>query len=386
MIHHSQENYKVAASKAAKHGREKMQAIIEKGQANAMAVLAQVSNQVPKDSITTAKAVTILSPLWTEEAPGRYSMQLRGRESVPVHEHALAQIADKAGFNNKFLSDLRELKTPKDDPWNQELIAHNFNQLLMHSDSRHLVRIVEEKGQDEVRGFLSDRYRRLDSRPLLDSFMGACQDIGAVPVDGYALDTRVRLRAILPYVFEPVENEVMLFGAEWKNSDFGNGGHGVSLFNIRVMCTNMATTDEVLRQVHIGKRLDDNILYSRQTYELDTKANASALKDIVWNTLSPDRVNGYLEQIRIAAEDEIEGKDVGRILKNKLTKSEAEKVSELFNGPDVINMPAGSSTYRLSNAISFFAQNEKISRNRRLDLEQIAGELTPLTVGKAVEV
>lgn len=35
---------------------------------------------------------------------------------------------------------------------------------------------------------------------------------------------------------------------------------------------------------------------------------------------------------------------------------------------------------------SKLAQNEKISRNRRLDLEAIAGELTPLTVGKAVEV
>lgn len=382
MIHHSSTPYKEAASQAAKVGREKMQAIIEKGQANAMAVLTQVQNQVPKDSITTAKAVTILAPIETN----RYGLMLKGRDPVPVHEHALAQIADKAGFNNKFLNDLRELKTPKDDPWNQELIAHNFNQLLMHSDSRHLVRTVEEKGQDEVRGFLSDRYRRLDSRPLLDSFMGACKEIGAVPVDGYALDTRVRLRAVLPYVFEPVENEVMLFGAEWKNSDFGNGGHGVSLFNIRVMCTNMATTDEVLRQVHIGKRLDDNILYSRQTYELDTKANASALKDIVWNTLSPERVNGYLEQIRIASQDEITGKDVGRILKAKLTKSEIEKVQELFDGPDVINMPAGSSTYRLSNAISFFSQTTGISRNRQLDLQTIAGELTPLTIGKVVEV
>lgn len=382
MYHHDSRSYEQASSEAAKRGREKMEAIIAKGQQNAHAVLEQVERQVPKDLIATTKAIKVIAPIGTD----RFGLAIQNGNPIPMHEHALAQVADKAGFNNTFLNSLRMVKAPEDDPWNQELIAHNFNQLLLHNDSRNLIRVVEEKGQEEVRGFLSDRFRRLDSRPLLDTFMKACMEIGAVPVDGYALDTRVRMRAVLPYVFEPIKNEVMLFGAQWGNSDFGNGGHTVSLFNIRVWCTNTAICDEVLRQVHLGKRLEDNIIYSRQTYELDTKANASAMKDIVLDCLSAEKVNGYLQYIREAGEDKIGEKDVLRILKNKLGKQEQEKVIDLFDGPDVVNLPAGSTTYRLSNAISFFAQTEGISRNRQLDLQRLAGELVPVAHAKVREV
>lgn len=32
-----------------------------------------------------------------------------------------------------------------------------------------------------------------------------------------------------------------------------------------------------MRQVHLGKRLDDSMLYSNRTYELDARATVSAL-------------------------------------------------------------------------------------------------------------
>lgn len=387
MWHHGPGDYKTAASNAAKVGRAKMEAIIEKGRQNAVQVIEQVQSQVPTDRIALANALTIVP---VDGRPESFGLRIKNEYPTMVHEHALGQIAEKAGLYSKFMNDLRELsvkeKKEKDDPWAQELIAHNLNTLLQHTDGRHLIRSVKTEGVEEVRGFLSDRYRRLDSRPLLDAFMKSCTDIGAVPVDGYALDTRVRLRAVLPYVFEPVENEVMLFGIQWGNSDFGNGGHCLSLFNIRVMCTNTAICDEVLRQVHLGKRLEDNITYSRKTYELDTQANVSAMKDLVYDALSAEKVNGYLEQIKIAAEDQIDAKDITRILKTKLNKGEAEKVAALMSGPDVINLPPGQSTYRLSNAISFFAQTEGISRNRQLDLQRIAGELVPVAMSKAREV
>lgn len=380
MYHHDSRSYHQAASEAAKVGRKKMEEIIEKGRSNAEAVLHQVQTQVPKDLIATSKSLAIV-PM-----QDRYGLAIKNGQPVAMHEHALAQIAEKAGFHSKFLNDLRTMKTQDNDPWNQELISYNFNELLKHSDNRNLIRIVEDKKTEEVRGVLSDRFRRLDSRPLLDAFMGACQQIGAVPIDGFALDTRVRMRAVLPYIFEPVDNEVMLFGIQWGNSDFGNGGHCLSLFNTRVWCTNTALCDEVLRQVHLGKRLDDNILYSRQTLELDTKANASAMKDLVLDALSAERVNGYLEYIREAAEDQIDHKDITRILKGKLGKSEAEQVVTLFDSPDVVNLPPGSTTYRLANAITFFAQSNAINRSRQLDLQRVAGELMPMTTAKAREV
>ena len=78
---------------------------------------------------------------------------------------------------------------------------------------------------------------------------------------------------------------------------------------MRVWCTNLAIGEECLRQVHLGKRLDDNIEYSQETYRLDTAANASALKDVVHNSISPERVNAYLEVIQKASREEIQGRD-----------------------------------------------------------------------------
>jgi hypothetical protein len=312
---------------------------------------------------------------WTLETPNH---------KAALHKHAFGQVAARAGVPEKYLNTLGDIS----DPWGAELAAHNVNTLLKHESktARNLVREITDKDGTEIRGFVSDRFRRLDSRPLLDSFMGACGQIGAVPIEGFALDTKVRMRAILPYLFEPVANEIILFGLEWRNSDFGDGKHGMNLFCHRTWCTNMSTMEEVLGQVHLGKRLDDNISYSQRTYELDTQANASALKDVVFDILSPNRVNLYVENIKEAIGDTIGEKDITKILKAKLTKGEAEKVSDLFNGPDVQNLPPGHSTYRLSNAISFFAQAEGISQNRKLELQEIAGSLMPKMGLKAVEV
>lgn len=370
MYHHDSREYQVSASEAAKRGREKMEAIIAKGRASAIAVVEQVQSQVPQDRIAPANRLTIGS------GGDKYTLKIPETDAQFIHEHAIGQVAQKTNMPAKFLDDL------SDKPWGRELVAHNLNTLLAHSTSRHLIRSVNS----EVRGFVSDRFRRLDSRPLLDAFILACKEIGALPIEGYALDTKVRMRAVLPMVFEPAPNEVMLFGLEWGNSDFGDGGHCVRLWNQRIWCTNLAIIDEALRQVHLGKRLDDNITYSDRTYRLDNEANASALRDVVYESLSPVKVNQYLTYIKEAAEQKVGEKDVARILKAKLQKSEAEQVEAMFNGPDVLNLPEGKSTYRLSNAVSWFAQTEGLSANRKLELQKIAGDLLPGQHTKAREV
>ncbi len=292
MFHHSTTDYRVAASQAAARAREKFEAMIEKGRATGEAVFNQVHSQVPVDRVVRAERLKVRPDV--DDAPGKFDIILPGIDPQPLHPHALRQVAEKAGMHGQYLTNL--IKIHQDDPdgdWPAVLVANNLNTLLAHSRSRNLVRSVNSGGGEEVRGFLSDAFRRLDSRPLLDAFVEACQELGAVPVEGFALDTRVKLRAVLPHVFEPADNEVMLFGVEWSNSDFGAGGHTLSLFNTRIWCTNTAVMDEALRQVHLGRRLEDNIAYSQRTYDLDNRTNASALKDVVRDTLSPERVNGY---------------------------------------------------------------------------------------------
>jgi hypothetical protein len=99
----------------------------------------------------------------------------------------------------------------------------------------------------------------------------------------------------------------------------------------------MATLDDALRQVHLGGRLNDDIEYSRRTLNLDTEANASALKDVVRHTMGPATVNSYNEAIRLAHEQKIDAKEAARLLKAHLNvESRSAAHTSFSRASDVI--------------------------------------------------
>lgn len=375
MYHHSTADYKVAKSEAATKGRQKMEAMIEKGRASAVSVIEQVQNQVPQDYIAPSKAIAFVNN------GRRVELQMPEHawdKGFPLHRNALGQIAGKLGIGMQALNYYNNLSSPvqgKDTiqhgDWAAELLAHNLTTLMAHNTERNLIRTVN----GEARGFLSDKYRRLDSRPLVEAFASACREIGALPIEGYALDTKVHLRAVLPMIFEPIKDEVQLFGLDWHNSDFGNGAHGVSFWNMRVWCTNTAMMEELLRQVHLGARLGNDIAYSDRTMQLDTAANASALTDIVKTQLSPERINKCLQMI-IDADAEKMTADKARNLLSaaKVGKGDTERITEAYTGADIEMLPAGNSLYRLSSAVSWVANNTE-DAERKIELQGIAGDI-----------
>lgn len=367
MIHHGNESYAVASSEAAAKARVKLEDFIQKNVRSANAVIERVESEVPTDKIITSDRLEIGAG-----SDGGYTLATVGGEMrTRLHDHAFRQVAQKTGVPSKYLTELAE-----HGEWGKELVLTNLNTMLRNDKpSRHLVRYVGSDDKQEVRGFLSDRFRRLDSRPLLESFVSACRSIGAVAIEGFSQDTRIKVRAVVPQVFEPLPNEPMVFGLEWGNSDFGHGGHYVSLWAMRMWCTNLAIGEECLRQVHLGKRLDDQIEYSRRTLELDTRANASALGDTVKHAIGPKQISAYVSSIQNAAEKGVQGTDVAKLLKGSLGKGEIEKVQAAFESPDEVNLPKGQSVYRLSNALSWIAQSEGLATDRKIEMQKVAGEL-----------
>jgi len=95
-------------------------------------------------------------------------------------------------------------------------------------------RYVLRSLQQEVRGFLSDSYRRIDSRPVVEAFATAVQQKEALPYDGYITDTEIAIQAIMPEVYEPVPGEVVAYGLSLENSDFGNGTLSVRAYLLRI--------------------------------------------------------------------------------------------------------------------------------------------------------
>lgn len=346
------------------HGNEadKYRAILDRkikeGAAKAASVMHAIFTQAPKDQIVRTRSV-YFSPSTTTLAV------TVGDDFLHPSDHALGQLAERASVPGPYL---RELS--KGEDWKRELAAMILTSHYANADDgRMLVRSVN----GQLRGWLSDRFRRLDCRPLCDALGQEAQAIGAIPCDGTATETRVAIKLIMPEIVEPIPGEFLVYGGEWSNSDYGNGTHSFRAFALRVACLNGMTRENLLRQVHLGGRLEENIAFSDRTYQLDTEASVSALRDIVRGALGPSGRESLTEKIRAASEKEMSKGQLVSAVKT-LPKAQQKSIVDAFEFEDVINLPSGKTAWRGSNAVSWIARHTE-NPETRLDLERLAGSL-----------
>jgi hypothetical protein len=180
----------------------------------------------------------------------------------------------------------------------------------------------------------------------------------------------------VPKVVEPVPGEYLVFGLAWQNSDFGTRAYSLSAFMLRLVCLNGMVGANELKQVHLGGRLPDDMAFSDKTYQLDTKTMASATRDVVKSALDGRSIEQKLQIVARAHAEEVDWSSAWRRVSRELNKTEQKALKESFEGPDVINLPAGKTTWRLSNALSWMA-NQAQDGERKLDLERLAGAVLP---------
>jgi hypothetical protein len=335
-----------------------LQRAVDEGARRAAALLTSVQRDQPRDQILRVTAARFELP----EGGGLHVAV--GSDRYTPTDFALSQIAGRAGIPLPYL---RDLTATTATPWQRELAIEILRQHHGHGDGRVLIRSVS----GQLRGWLSDRYRRLDSRPLVDALAEAAQRAGAIPIDAVGTETRVALKVVVPEIIEPIPGEFVVYGGEWSNSDFGNGTHSFRLFVLRVACLNGMTTENVLKQVHLGTRLTDDIEFSDRTHRLDTAASASALRDIVRGSLSQRGRDRMMATIQAAHERAMTVNQLSNTTRT-LPKSVRKAIVDAFTSEDVINLPAGRTAWRASNAVSWIARHTE-SAELRLDLERTAG-------------
>ena len=372
MIHHSEKDYDTALTEATEGFKAKLEEMIHKTQHSAMSVIEKVQRETPVDRVADSTALQFMVDGDSERG---IVMSLRNKKAKGffqegLHKNALDQVCERAGIPGTYVNRLL------DKPYGRELIVENLSRIFKEEENKKfLIRSVN----DQVRGVLSNSFKRMDSGPIIEAFAKACSDIGAVPVEGIGGDLRWAVKAVLPYVFQPSAKrgmeEVLAFGLQLSNSDFGKGVLGLNTFCTRLVCTNTATMEQAMRQVHLGKRLSDDIEYSKETYQFDTKTQVSAVKDMVGQLLAPDKVNALVARIGEALEKRIDPKEAWNELpKMGLLKGEVTAIKELFTDGDVEMLPRGTTQARLSNAISWFAKSAA-TPERRLELEEVAGQM-----------
>lgn len=373
MYHHDKRDYAVALDDTAKRFQTQLEETIHKSRSSAMSVIEKVQAETPHDCV--ADSTQLEFSVDGTENSSAVLMGLRNRKAKNyflsgLHKNGLDQVSERAGIPGTYVNRLLER------PYGRELIVENLSKIYREEDNKKLL-VRQVNGQ--VRGVLSNAFKRMESGPIIEAFAKACADIGAQPVEGVGGDLRWAIKAILPMVFQPSKKqgteELIAFGIQLSNSDFGKGTLSLNAFMTRVICTNYATLEQVLRQAHLGARLSDDMEYSDKTYKLDTQTQVSAINDLVHGVLAPDKVNALVGRIGEALEERIDPKNAwAELPKMGLLKGEVDKVKELFIDGDVEVLPRGTTKARLANAVSWFAKSAPTAE-RRLELEEIAGEL-----------
>ena len=299
----------LATAESKNQAVSKLESLIERGRSRAASVIDHVMRHQPTDRLVRGDALQFRA---AENLP-EILITLPDREQEKVdqtlHRNAIYQMAQTTDMPVKFLDSLQAVA----EPWGRELLAHNLQTVFNRrfQKKRYLLRSL----QQEVRGFLSDSYRRIDSRPVVEAFATAVQEKGALPYEGYVTDTKIAIQAIMPEVYEPVPGEVVAYGLSLENSDFGNGALSVRAYLLRIWCSNLAITQEEMRQVHLGKRLDESMIYSERTYELDAQATVSALKDVIQRQLNAEQLQQHMELIRRANDRPVDASQAREMLR-----------------------------------------------------------------------
>ena len=268
-----------------------------------------------------------------------------------LHGNAISQISEKMGIPAKYL---RELSAG--DAWQKQLCATILNE---HSGWTGRTRVLIRAVGTEIRGVLSDSYRRLNSVDILTAFIREAANNGAVVSDAYMNDTKVWCETILP---TPVEiptrknGTVIIFaGARFSTSDFGNGSVDMRSFLLNGACLNGMVRESVMRQIHLG---------------------VSAVKDLTKGLYSKDTIMQKAIEIQGASEIDVDfDKELKSLVqRGALLKNEGREVEKLLmnNNPDD-GITGGATLWKLAQGITAFAREQEPERSR--ELHEISGQL-----------
>lgn len=294
------------------------------------------------------------------------------KDHFGIHENAVYHLAERlsvpSGYLRLLVSGTEQQKA---------LAARILND---HSDWTNRKRVLVRAVGDEVRGVLSDQYRRLNSHQIIGAFVDQVHSTGAQIVDGHFTDTKLYIESLhpKPIIFDTPRNGqvAIAFGARLSTSDYGDGALDLRFYFMQGICLNGMVRESVMRQIHLGSKLPEDLMLSQKTYDLDTATMVSTISDLTAALFSEQAIRNKVESIRKASSKEI---DIAATLTNlqkagKLFKGESKEVETILlnNNPDD-GIQGEGTIWKLSQAISAYGRNTEEKRSR--ELQEVAGAL-----------
>ena len=261
----------------------------------------------------------------------------------------------------------------------------NINTWFNYAPERRMVRIMD----DNIRAFLSDRYRRLDNLELCSAVLPIISDMNGVEINSCEVTpTHMYLKVINKKMKAEVAlGDVVQAGFVISNSEVGLGSLRVEPLVYRLVCKNgMICKDYMQKKYHVGKQVtggDESYeLYSEETLAQDDKAFFMKVQDTVRCAVDEAKFMLTVNKMREAMEIPIENDPVQavEVLADKFMLTQAERgdvLRQLFIGGD-------TSRYGLLNAVTA-ASRLATDYERATELERIGGEILELPVPMAMK-
>jgi hypothetical protein len=136
------------------------------------------------------------------------------------------------------------------------LLEANVNEWLQRSGSRQLLRTLADPLQPVLRALVSDRFRALDHRQLLEAVLPTLHQRGVAIVSSELSAVRLHLKAVNERLQGEVRvGETVMAGIVISNSEVGAGALTIQPLLYTLRCRNgLILEDATLRRHHLGRR------------------------------------------------------------------------------------------------------------------------------------
>jgi hypothetical protein len=310
--------------------------------------------------------IDLLAPANKIEMTSDSHFSIDNRESLVINDYAHGQIASAYGIPKAYYDSMRNVK---------DLRAYNVNAWLQADDKKRLVRTLDGK----VRAFLSDRFRPYDNFMVLSAFLPALQSTNTeLKVRSASItDTKLFLQVTFPSLQAEIKpGDVVEYGVTLSNSEVGAGSVDIKSFLLRLVCLNGAIRESILRQYHVGKRLDNENMdiFANETIQLDIKAYEAKMRDVLVNALQGAQFEDMANKLKKLADMPIDRpSDTVKNVTKRFGFSENDGIFILDNMAKEGNV----SRYGIFNGITALAHHIE-SPERAYEIEKIGGQIITL--------
>lgn len=215
-----------------------------------------------------------------------------GKQSAKMGRFALKQCANKLGVPTAYINKISK------STWGVDLSAQILNKHAKNNDPQ---RVLIRKIGTEIRGILSDTYRRINTISIVENYLKNSLDYKTKIFDAAIDKTKIYLDVIMPKVHDietPRNGKIkVVFGVQLRKSDYGDGNLTIRSMIINLDCFNVILGNTYYSQKHKGHKLSESTRENQSLYDDETASTNIEISRAIEYIFKPESIEQELNLI-----------------------------------------------------------------------------------------